>query len=805
MIKSLSTPSNIAFIVFALIAVVFAVHYRTTMLNLYGFYEPDGFYYFTAMRAIVNNGFQFPAVLGISGYPQHNPVAEAHGIYYLALIPYALFGQKVSFYTIMRMLPVLFGLLDMFGAYLLSRYISRDKLFGLLTMIFVALSMGNAARTSALVFRGDSFVTFFLILALIFFVETLKQDKARTKLAMSVAAAVSLSLGNAVWNGAAFAVAIFLFGSAIFISYAFIFRKEKLIDDSKYLLLSLIVWFALANLLHLAGITPGQQLVNFSFVPIYLGLVVLWAFSYYLSSGKIEFTGIPLYRFAALAAFVIVGLLAFALLQPSTVYNLFVGNGFVSAPGSFASTTQELQAPSCQFLYTSFGDNLFTSIPSLFMFLTSTTGFLQCPGGGAIGSIQPLWTVLFGALGIIALLILFIPYLFMQVYDSNGFLGGKPRIKFDVTPGMVALMSFFILTAYLEMHVIRFNSLLSVPLAMLSAYTLYWLILEANSLKAAYPMGRYLSLLAFAIIIIYILYQMVYYAGLYSSSLTQADSINPQFITALQWLKANSPPNSVVLTLWPDGSVVEAVANRTSVMDSVGSENGSKATPFANWLLNTTPDPQFLTTPTLMGSPDYLLTRTSWLIETQGIYTEANTTANASLYGYLPLTSFSEGTANATFKQVVLKTSQNSQYPSIVINLGYTNATGTLNRLYALLELSKTQSVPFQQVVLYDQNNGNYSELNQSSSVNGTNGEMVMLQYSPVPRPGFFINLTGAYVFASGIANSNMLKLIYMCSATQCSWNNKRATMRLVYINSDTRIFKITYNSTYNPTRNSTG
>ena len=43
---------------------------------------------------------------------------------------------------------------------------TKDKLFGILSMLFVALSMGDAARTSALIYRGDGFVTIFLILAL---------------------------------------------------------------------------------------------------------------------------------------------------------------------------------------------------------------------------------------------------------------------------------------------------------------------------------------------------------------------------------------------------------------------------------------------------------------------------------------------------------------------------------------------------------------------------------------------------------------------------------------------------------------
>lgn len=777
-----------------LVIAILAVHYRTTMLNLQGFYEPDGFYYFTAMRAIVNNGFQFPAVLGISGYPQHKPVAEAHGIYYLTLIPYFLLGGSVSYYTIMRLLPVLFALLEMLTGYILSRYISKDKLFGLLVIFFIALSMGNAARTSALVYRGDSFVSLFLIIALIFFAETIKQTTSSGKLKMSVLAGLSLLLANLVWSGAPFVEAIFLLGFIILVAYAFIFRKEKLIMDSKYLLLSLGLWFIAVNIARFAGVIPLEMLTNFAFIPIYLGLAFFWAFSYYLTCVRIDFSGNPLLRFSLLAALVLLGIGAFAILQPGTIYTVFVGNGFVSSQGSFGSTTQELQPPTCQFLLTSFGPNMFTALPNLFMLFTSTVGWFGCPAGSTLGTIQSVWTEIYGMFGIILLMLLFLPYLFMQVYDSGDFINGKPKIKFDLTPGMAVLIAYFIITAYLEMHVIRFNALLSIPLAMISAFTIYWLIIAANNLKLAYPGGKYALLILLTIALLYVAIKLVSNANFYSHALVQADSINPQFLSAMQWLKANSPSNSVAVTLWPDGSVVEAIANRTSVMDSVGSENASKAAPFAAWLLNDSPDPQFLTTPTLMGSPNYIIVRTSWLIETQGIYTEANITTNASEYGYLPLTSFSEATVNSTFKQLVLRTDPNSQYPAILINMGYSSVTNTLNSIYALLEFSQSQNVPFGQVVLYNQDNGNFTYLNESAALNkSTNGETILLQYSSVPRSGFFFNVTGAFVFAPGIANSNMIKLIYLCSTTQCIWNNKKATMQQVYMNQDTRIFKITY------------
>lgn len=792
-VKAQFTKTNAIFLILVIIAVVLAVQYRTSMLNFYGFYEPDGFYYFTAMRAIVNNGFQFPSVLSISGWPIHHMIAENHGLYYATLIPYLLLGESVSYYTIMRLVPVLFGLLDMLAAYMLSRYISKDKIFGFFVLLFVGLSMGNAARTSALVYRGDSFVLFFAMAALIFFVEVLRQDDPKKKIIMSAAAAVSMLLANYVWSGGTVAMIMFVLAYFIIVSYAFIFRKEKLVDGGKYLLLSLLIWFVLVNAAKATGAIGAVTFSDISFIPMFMSLALFWLLAYYAPSIAMDFMRTPLYRFFILLFVIVVGTLIFAMLEPAIIYGLFVGNGFVIPPGGFGSTTEELQPPSCQFLYTSFGVNLFTAIPNLFIALTSVLNTnLQCTSS-PIDPVNGIWAASYGAYGVILLLLLFIPYFFMQVYDSHGLLGGKPRLKFDATPGMMVLMALFIITAYLEMHVIRYNSLLSVPLSMMSAFTIYWLMLVANNTKLAYPYVRFLLLVALGAVFIYVFYQLVYYANMYSATLTQADSINPQFISAMQWLKANSPSNSVVLTLWPDGSVVEAVANRTSVMDSVGSENGPLQQ-FAAWLLNTTPDTQLLASK-LVGKPNYIVERTTWLIETQGVYTEANISVNSSLYGYAPLSSFSEAAVNSTFRQIVLSTSASSRYPAALVDLSYSNATGRLVGLYGTLQVSQGQSIPFQEVVLSDQGSDNFSMVTQGPA-NQTNGELLMVQYSDVNRTGFFMNLTGAYIFAEAIANSNMLKLLYMCNSFNCVWNNNMATLQLVYSNSDTRIFKVNYNAT---------
>ncbi len=757
-----------------------AVYFRTTMLHDYGFYEPDGFYYYSVIRATVNNHFSIPAVLSTSGWPSAGTVAEAHGIYWLVLAPYAVlqyFG--ISYYTVMRLIPVVFALLDMLAAYLFSRYLSKDRVFGLLVIAFVALSMGNAARTSALIFRGDTFITFFLLMSLVFFIEVFRQESRNRKLVFAAAAGITLALGNLVWNGAPFADATFLLSFVALTLSAFAFRKDAIIEGGKYIILSIFIWYALANLANLAGIIPQQQLLGLSYFPIYVLVAFAWLLVYYLSKNAVSIMRNPALRVGLIVLGVVVGVSLLFALDPSLINSIFVGNGFVAAPGSFASTTQELQPPTFQFLWTSFGVNLFTSLPSLLLSLPYYWNVQDS-----------LWVASYGVLGVVLMLLCFIPYFLMQVYDSGGFLKGNARLRLELSIPIILLMSYFILTAYLQVHVIRFNSILSVPLAILSAYTLYWLFKFSSQSGLPRPhvfVPQAVMLLIFAIVFYYLFYD----ANLYSIGLVQADSINPMFIGAMQWLGANSPPSSVVLTLWPDGSVAEGVANRTVVMDSVGSENGTRATPFAAWLLNDTPDPQFLSS-RIIGNPNYLIVRTPWLIETQGIYTEAMISKNSSLYGYGPLYSFNETIINSTERRIEFRMGQ-GVYPYVVVSIQYSNSTQSVNGASSMVQIDPTHAVPFADLAFYN-NNGNFStisQINQSS----TNGELLLLQYSTIPRPGLFVNLTGAYIFAPGLAQSNMLKLMYLCNDYYCTWNNKYAAMQLVYANPDTKIFRIIYNS----------
>lgn len=813
------------FLALAVLALVVNVYFRAPMLKFFGFYEPDGYFHFAVIRAAVNNNFVVPKYLQLSGHPVHQPLSEPKGLYYMTIVPYyflRFFG--ISYYSIERHVALVFGILDAIGAYFLARYLSKDKLFGLLVLFFVALSMGNAARTSAIIYRGDTFVTIFLIVALILLAELFKTKSRNRKLLLMVLTGLDLCIASFVWNGASFAIATAVFAFTLILLFGFVFERRELVENCKYVLGSLLIWFVLVRILIYSYLVTEQTFTGNYFFVLFFAMLLGWYIAETLLSNKHKLPSLlstPLERFAVSVGFVAVAVVAIYFLIPSFVYAIFTSSGF-QITSTFAATIQELQPPSLNFLIASFGvQNWITPLGWLVVASTYVSSFKYV-----------FW---------ILLLLASLLYLFMQVYESGGFASGAARIRFDFGAPILIILSYFAITAYLEIHAIRFNSLLSVPIAIISAFTVYWTVLyckeneiilyaacaitlafSAYFLYLAYGLtitifGQntngiivslivigaslllayyYLSLhkqkgkLLYYIVAIVLVESLLMYMTLrdvgYTSNLYPADSINPQLISAMAWLKNNSASNSVVLTLWPDGSLVEGIANLTSVSDSVGKQNAAIANPFAAWLYNSSPDPQFLFG-NASDRPDYLLVRSIWLNEGSGIFTESGiNTSTTSNFGFLAFSS-----VNASSNANTL--TYNFQGNGVVVRTVIKDVNGT--RSVGSYALIGQQISPFRYVAFDDQSNGNFSLIRQTS-FNNTNNQTFLIQYSDVPSPNTPVNITAAYAFNPGLANSNMAKFLYFCGAQNCIWNNNVASMQLVYVNSDTKIFKISYNST---------
>ncbi len=66
---------------------------------------------------------------------------EQPGLEYLTVLPgFVLQYFGISYLTVMRFMPVLFGVLYTILAYFIAKHISNSRMLGLLAMFFVAVS-----------------------------------------------------------------------------------------------------------------------------------------------------------------------------------------------------------------------------------------------------------------------------------------------------------------------------------------------------------------------------------------------------------------------------------------------------------------------------------------------------------------------------------------------------------------------------------------------------------------------------------------------------------------------------------------
>ena len=727
------------------VIILLDIYLRTGMLKYAGFFEPDGFYHFSVIRAAVAHGFAIPKTLGISGFPVHFPITEPLGLYFVTLIPYAIlqyFG--FNYYTVMRLVPILFGIFDAIGAFYIVRYFARSRALGFLAMFLVAISSGDIARTAALVYRGDGFITIFMILSLIFFIGVFRQKSLKKKIEFALMAGFVLGVGTAVWNGAPFTLIVYMLATIFIIVLGYITADIALLKDSVLLTLALLLAYGMQHMWMALTVIRGQQaLSTLHFFIFYAPILIGALLAYYLIRERNRFPSVTmnmLIRARFLLAIIIVALAVVLVLFGGFLANVASGNGLVIASSHLGVTIQELQPPTFGFLWASFAYMLF---------------------------LAPLGIMLY---------LLFAD----RVYPGQKY----TRIhSMNFSPEFLVMAAYFIATFYLQLNAVRFNSIVAVPIAIFAAYCIYAVArligFDKNIVKNIEKNVTTYARVAFAAVVIFILVYMLYLTNLESSTSVQADGINPYFLSAMTWAKNNTPSNATFLAVWPDGSVIEGWANRTSAMDSVGGQNGRLISGFSNFIFNITPDANYLINET--HKPEYLLARYYWLQELGGISVEGNLSNSiAQSYGYDTFSAVGSS-SNATFEKL-----------HFVANAGGLNAV-------MLLNLSNPKDIEvgigtggsytvIKHAMLYNTQNDSYIEHNITTA---NNNYTFMMTYSGR-------NITSAALVGPNFTKSNMFKFLYGCNYSSCSYGgNTGISMKLVYQNLDSRIFKISYpNST---------
>ena len=734
----------------AFVIILLCVYLRIDMLGFQGFFEPDGFFHYSVILQSIANNFIVPLHSVYSGfYPNNSAITEPAGLYYVTLIPYFFlryFG--VSAYTIERLIPLLFGILDTVAAYFIIKYISKSDILGLLAMLMVAISSGDTARTSALVYRGDGFITIFLLLALFLIFKGLESDVDRKKYIYFAMGATVLGIGTAVWNGAPFTIIVYILSVLFLIIFGFVNKNIKLVKDTVMLSFALLITIFIQHLFIAVNIIRGgQALSSIHILIFYLPIIIGSIVSYVILSGigpkKLfarinESTGSRIIFLAIIAILCILVMLA---VFYNYIISIATGQGLVVAGTPLTVTIEELQRPSFQFLWVSFSLELFMA---------------------------PIGVLL---------------YIIFRMYRLEAFNDVNTAI---MDYAFVVMFAYLLATAYLQANAIRFNSLVAVPIAIFSAYMIYSLgrVSYYYTIKkpTLFTSSKNMMTAVFGIFLIVAIAAIgytTYMAYQQSGTLFQADGINQYFLNATLWIKntTNVPANATFLAVWPDGSVIEGFGQRQSLMDSVGGQNSAEIYNFSDFLFNDTTDIQYLYS---IGKPDYLFVRNFWYQELGGIAIEGSV-KNTSAYGIDPMQSY-QPQYNSTINQTVFPF-ESYPYKALVV----TRENNSRLNISAYISYKNSSFIPIRNLLMYSQQNGtSYNIALNQNSINYT----LFVQYSSNSNN---IDITTATLLGPALPNSNVFKFLSLCNSNYCPYDNNNVSLQLVYQNPDSKIFKIIY------------
>lgn len=791
-----------AIIAIALMIIVVNIVVRAGLLQYQGLFEPDGFFYYSVIMAEISAHYHLVNYLALSGFPSHNFIGEAPGLVYLTVIFYYLLHgiTGLSALTIMRWMPILFGIMYAILAFLLAKQLTKSNAVGLLAMLLVSLSSGNIARTAGTVYRGDSFITLFIMVALFFMLKCFEEKNRVKKYIYAILASASLGTGIVIWNGSPFIIVIYMFALLLIVLYGFIKSDKEILFSSLILSIALLFTNVLQRLyISLGWARAGLVLAGNDFFLFYLPILVGCIAAYYIVHKPEKFKLFSTWKNRALTTIgaAIVVLIIFFAFFGSTITNIAsplspsqaTVNSSVAV--SIIATTQELQKPTYGFLWSSFNLQLF---------------------------LAPLGVVLF----------LIFAYM---LYRNNRFI---KREHFNLNAvGFLVLSAYFVVTAYLQASAIRFNAIISVPLSIFAAFGIYALaklFYDTHTRRKALTYASLCIFLIFiivmiyffyptlktpfvvvtgAIIVVYILLIALFIYSLYlvinnsftfkyivlaiilvilvynfyntyfeSYTATQADGINPQFLQAMSWMRNNTASNATVLALWPDGSVVEAWANRTSYMDSVGGENGTRIYFFSKFLFNDSPDTQYLYS---IHQPEYLVVRNFWYEELGGIAQEG-LVANASEYGYVTMSGLNS-TSNGTASFFTFSSDTAPYYKTELVIQQGPNGTSEYHAFLGFQ--NSTRYSLMRNVIFLNTSNAAYTFTPTGNATNSVNFTL-LVSYSGR-------EISGAYILGPELVESNLFKFTFLCNYFECPYDTDNVSMHAVYINGDTRIFKINY------------
>ena len=519
-----------------------------TQPTQYGFElnEFDPFFNFRATEYIVENGLieYFEWNDDKSWYPYGRDVSSNSQImlHITAAISYQIFGGNSSLYDFTILFPAVIGSLTVIVVFALVRVLGGTTA-GVIASLLFAVALPVLVRGSIGWFKSEPLGLFYGLLGLYLFLSGIRTKDKKFTILKIVSGGIILSFGMASWGGNQF----FIIPIGLFILALPLVRK-----DHKFLAWSIPLFVTTFLLCSASFERPGPQFVvglggMALLIPTLFLFVNIFIQKISKEENKIKHGSI----------FLIIVLII------SILFMLIVGSYF--------------------------SDNVsFRYLNAIYPFLTTVDPLTDSVSEHAITSTSNsfYYHSIFMIFGLLGAWIIFTK----NVFQSKIVLRNDMRV-FALITGMTGV--------YIGSAFVRLELFASISLIILSSIGLSILIKEFFKIQISGKKNYLLKIASISLISILFMIPLVYPENNWITTLDYAPTIftggtnyllsTNDWLDTLDWIKNNTPENSIIGSWWDYGYWIQTIADRTTTIDNA-TLNGRTIKEFAAMYLSTPDD-----------------------------------------------------------------------------------------------------------------------------------------------------------------------------------------------------------------------
>jgi len=493
--------------------------------------EFDPFFNFRATEFIIENGISeyFQWHDDMSWYPEGRNVSRSSQVmlHITAATTYQIFGGNSSLYDFTILFPAIIGSLTIFIIFALVRVLSGTTA-GLFAALFFSVSLPIILRGTIGWFKSEPLGLFYGLLGLYFFLSGIKSENKKIAVVKVIVGGIFLGFGLASWGGIQF----FVIPIGIFIFVLPFIRK-----DFGFLIQTVPIFVISFLFTAIMFERPGPGFVfglgGFSLIVPTLFLI---ACIFVQKMSKIENqkrNGLLLLLFVVIMASSLIVINAESNFLPLPSFR------YLNAINPFLTTTNPL--------VDSVAEHATTTLSTSFLFHSVL--------------------MIFAGLGIWMI--------FSKKSIQNTSIVKNDMIIFSLILGIIGV---YVSSAFVRLEVFASISIIIFSSIGLSILTKEFLKTSVK-IKNLLPVGKFVKVpYIFGIIIILIMPLMIPANGNWVSSLDVPPTIlngGTSFTIAtndwkdsLEWIKSNTPKDSVIAAWWDYGYWITTMSERTTLADN---------------------------------------------------------------------------------------------------------------------------------------------------------------------------------------------------------------------------------------------